>query len=204
MAFLLCRSRKVSLSKQTNKSLSTKLNLPPPKLQEDAPIPIQGSIFKKLLGTFRLTFPPDSINQRPHSQKFDISHDLSRLYAKIDTTISQDYLRKTLEPLFVLHPRPDSLAVVISATYLIISSQKDGQVRKVTTTERKQVIQVFDESFSSKELNNWISIIEKDLENVEWFELNPVKNVEGQKKVEHEVKQMKLTKDTSGIGIMVR
>jgi hypothetical protein len=100
--------------------------------------------------------------------------------------------------------RPESLDLIIAATFLICTSWKEGTRRKLATGERKKVIESFDERFTTKEVNEWIDIIEKDLEKLNWFENHPVMNVESRKrKAENDTRKVKLVKNISGVGIMV-
>lgn len=118
--------------------------------------------------------------------------------------MSHEYFIKTMQPLLALH-RMESLELIIAATFLILSSWKEGTRKKITTGERKKVIEAFDERFSTKEMNEWIGMIEGDLEKLKWFERYPVMNVEPRKrKAENDTKKVKMVKNISGVGIMVR
>jgi hypothetical protein len=139
-----------------------------------------------------------------HEKSVDIAREVSRLCTKIECSVAQGYLVKTLRPLIALHRHKGSLPVIIAATFLVVSSWKDGSRKKITSTERKKVIEAYGEQFSNKELNDWIGIVEKDLGELEWFERNPVSNVEPRKrKAEDDDKPVKLAKNITGLGIMV-
>jgi hypothetical protein len=190
--------------------LGTTLNLPLPKLHKHAPISIPQKNFKKLLGTFKASIPED-ITARPRSRSAkgaDITKEIIQLCTKIGSAVSQSYLAQILEKLVLLHPRKESVQVLLAATFLIVSSWKDGARRKVTAPEKKKVMDAFDEQFTAKELTEWIRIVEEDLEDMKWFESFPVPNSEPRKrKAEGEAeigaKMMKLGKNISGVGNMV-
>ena len=138
----------------------------------------------------------------------DISKEIVQLCTKTGSTISQSYLTKTLESLLPLHPRKESVQVLIAVTFLIVSSWKDGARRKITAPEKKKVVDAFDEQFTGKEINDWIRVVEDDLEDLRWFESFPVTNIEPRKrKADGEIgKGVKLTKsgkNISGVGNMV-
>ena len=124
-----------------------------------------------------------------------------------DTQVSETYLLKTLEPLVAAHPQRGSLHVILGATFLIVSSWKEGVRRKITG--QKRVLEVFDGEFTNRQLNDWIVIIERELEESQWFERNPVAAEEkrGRKRgIEAgdggDVKK-RTVKNISGVGIMV-
>lgn len=119
--------------------------------------------------------------------------------------MSQNYFVKTIEAVLSGH-RKESLHLIVAATFLIVSSRKeDGTRRKIGNAEKKRVIDAFDERFSSKELNDWVRVIEDDLTNMNWFEENPLTIAEpGKRKAENEgEKAVKLAKNISGVGNMV-
>jgi len=189
--------------------LATSLSLPPPKLQKHSPITIPEKSFKRLLGTFRSNIPEDLISTprrttRTKPKAADISKEVSQLCTKVESSVSHEYTVKTLQQLLVLHDRKESLELVIAATFLILSSWKDGSRRKITAGERKKVMEAFDGRFSTKEVNEWITIIEKDLEDLNWFEQHPITNlVPRKRKAEDDIRKVKLAKNISGVGIMV-
>ena len=139
----------------------------------------------------------------------DISKEIVQLCTKTGSTISQSYLTKTLESLLPLHRRKESVQLLIAATFLIVSSWKDGVRRKITAPEKKKVVDAFDEQFTGKEINDWIRVVEDDLEDLRWFEECPVTHVEPRKKRKADgeigkgVKMTKSGKNISGIGNMV-
>jgi hypothetical protein len=135
----------------------------------------------KLLGTFRSTIPEQILTtpNKPSSQNRVInadmvSNEISKLCTKVETDVSQGYFAKTLEGLIARHKRKESFHVLLAAMFLVISSQKDEGQRKISARDRKKVIDAFDERFSSKELGEWINIVETDLEEMNWFVENPV------------------------------
>jgi hypothetical protein len=138
----------------------------------------------------------------------DISKEIVQLCTKTGSTLSQSYLMKTLESLLVRHPRKESVQVLIAATYLIVSSWKDGARRKITASEKKKVMAAFDEQFTGKEISDWIRIVEGDLEDLKWFDRFPVTDIEPRKrKSDGEIgnggKMIKAGKNISGVGNMV-
>jgi len=99
------------------------------------------------------------------------------------------------------------MRVILGATFLIVSSWKEGVRRKITG--QKRVLEVFDGEFTNRQLNDWIVIIERELEESQWFERNPVAAEEkrGRKRgIEAgdggDVKK-RTVKNISGVGIMV-
>ena len=108
---------------------------------------------------------------------------------KMGSTVSQNYLAKILEPLLWLHSRIESVQVLVAATFLIVSSWKDGARRKITAPEKKRVVEAFDEQFTAKEITEWIRVVEGDLEDLNWFEKFPVASasVEPRKRKAEEV-----------------
>lgn len=128
---------------------------------------------------------------------------------KMGSTVSQNYLAKILEPLLRLHSRIESVQVLVAATFLIVSSWKDGTRRKITAPEKKRVVEAFDEQFTAKEITEWIRVVEGDLEDLNWFEKFPVASasVEPRKRKAEEVgngaKVARLGKNISGVGNMV-
>jgi hypothetical protein len=184
------------------------LNLPPPKLLKHAPITIPEKIFKRLLGTFRTSIPQDLISTprrtATNPKATDISREVTQLCTKLESSVSHEYLLKTLNALLNPNRIKESLHVIIAATFIITSSWKDGSRRKPTANERKKVIEAFDERFSNKELNDWSRIIEEELDEIKWFEKHPVTmNVERKRKADNDTRRIKFVKNTSGVGIMV-
>jgi hypothetical protein len=104
-----------------------------------------------------------------------------------------------------LHPRRESLRVIIAAAFLVVASWKEGVKRKFTASERKKVMEAFDGGFSGKELNDWVRVVEEDLEESKWFERNPVTKIEPpqKQKAGDDHRGVKLAKNISGVGIMV-
>jgi hypothetical protein len=192
----------------TNSRLATSLSLPPPKLLKHAPITIPQKSFKRLLGTFRTSIPQDLISTPRRTatkpKPTDVSREVTQLCTKVESSVSQEYLLKTLNALLNPNRIKESLHVVIAATFLVVSSWKDGSRKKTTTNERKKLIEVFDERFSNKELNDWSRIVEEELEEIKWFEKHPVTtSIERKRKAENDTTRVKLVKNTSGVGIMV-
>ena len=192
----------------TNSRLATSLNLPPPKLLKHAPITIPQKSFKRLLGTFRTSIPQDLISAPRRTETkpkpTDVSREVTQLCTKVESSVSQEYLLKTLNALLDLNRIRESLHVIIAATFLMVSSWKDGSRKKITANERKKVIEAFDERFSNKELNDWSRIIEEELDEIKWFEKHPATMiVERKRKAENDIRRVKLVKNTSGVGIMV-
>jgi len=91
--------------------------------------------------------------------------------------------------------------VIIAATFLILTTFKEGTQRKMSFTDKKKVMDAFDGRFDGKELVGWIKVIDGDLEEMKWFEQNPI---EGRKRKIEGEKKGKLAKNISGVGIMVR
>jgi len=190
--------------------LGTALNLPVPKLHKHAPITIPQKNFKRLLGTFKASIPEDSTTPRKSraAKAADITKEILQLCTKIGSTVSQSYLAKTLEPLRLIHPRIESLQLLIAATFLIVSSWKDGERRKITAPEKKKVVEAFDEQFTVKEVTEWIRFVEGDLEGLKWFERFPVTDIEPRKRkadgeIGNGVKAVKIGKNIGGVGNMV-
>jgi len=111
----------------------------------------------------------------------------------------------TLDPILQAHPRRDSLHIVVAATFLTISSHKEGVVRKPSSTERKKVIDAFNGRFTNKDLMEWIKIVESELDESRWFRRFPVTNADSpnKRKAEGDTRKVKVAKNISGIGIMV-
>ena len=129
-----------------------------------------------------------------------MSKEISQLCSKIECPVSQSYFAKILDPLLTRHPRRESVDVIIAATFLILTTYKDGTQRKISLTDKRKVMEAFDGRFQGKELNEWMRVIEGDLEDMNWFEQNPIES--RKRKVEGE-KKGKLAKNISGVGIMV-
>lgn len=192
----------------TNSRLSTSLSLPPPKLLKHSPITIPQKSFKRLLGTFRTTIPQDLISTPRRTatkpKPTDVSREVTQLCTKVESSVSPEYLLNILNALLDPNRVKESLHVIIAATFLIVSSWKDGSRRKTTANEKKKVVEAFDERFSNKELNDWSRIIEEELDEIKWFEKYPVTvNVERKRKAENDTRKVKLVKNISGVGIMV-
>ena len=199
-------------SEETNGRLATVLNLPPPKLSKSTPITIPEKRFRPLLGTFRTEIPGELITAPTtttrREKRLDVSKEISQLCTKIECPVSQSYFAKVLEPVLARHPRRESVDVIIAATFLILTTYKDGTQKKLSPPDKKKVIEAFDGRFQSKEVNEWMRVIEADLEETKWFERNPIKSgiVESRKrKSEGDIKNNKgkLAKNISGVGIMV-
>ena len=190
------------------------MNLPAPKLNKKAPISIPEKKFKALLGTFRTCIPDtlvitanDTSPRKSRSKTADLQREIAALSTKIPgTQVPETYLFKTLEPLVAAHPQRGSLHVILGATFLIVSSWKDGVRRKITG--QKRVLEVFDGEFTNRQLNDWIGIIERELEESQWFERNPVaaENRGTKRGIDvgegGDVKK-RTVKNISGVGIMV-
>lgn len=191
--------------------LGTTLNLPQPKLHKHAPITIPQKNFKRLLGTFRASIPEDVTTPRKSRavKAADVTKEIVQLCTKMGSPISQSYLAKTLEPLQLIHPRKESLQLLIAATFLIVSSWKGGAQQKITTPQKKKIVEAFDEQFTGKEVTEWIRVVEGDLEDLKWFERFPIPSgVEPRKRkadgeISNGVKTMKLEKNITGVGNMV-
>jgi hypothetical protein len=84
------------------------------------------------------------------------------------------------------------LHAIVAATFLLCQ-------RKVTPAEKKKVADAFDDRFSSKDLNEWIKVIEKELDDSKWFDSNPIER----KSKSHEAKRVKLAQEFTGMGSMV-
>jgi hypothetical protein len=209
MARVMASSRKVASSQiqtyLTNR-LATKLNLPNPKLDKKTPISIPHKLFKTLIGTFKLQIPEDVTVRTGGVAKVtkeDLANGIRRV-CKVESTVPVSYLEKTLAKLVGLHPRKESLQPLIAATFLIVGSWKDGERRKITTGQRKKVIEAFGGEIASEELSKWIGIVQEDLDEWKWFQKNPVKNIDSRKrKADDEQAQVKPVKSRSGMGIMV-
>jgi hypothetical protein len=189
---------------ENNGRLATALNLPPPKLLKSTPITIPEKRFRLLLGTFRTGIPAELISTPTtttrREKRLDVSKEISQLCAKIECPVSQSYFAKILDPLLTRHPRRESVDVIIAATFLILTTYKDGTQRKISLTDKKKVMEAFDGRFQGKELNEWMRVIEGDIEDMNWFEQNPIES--RKRKIEGE-KKGKLAKNISGVGIMV-
>ena len=131
----------------------------------------------------------------------DIAEEVTRLYAKMECCAPREYLVKTVEEVIVRRQR-ESLQLIIAATYLIISSWKDGIQKSVSAADRKKVMQVYDNRFSSRELNSCIGLVEADLKEIEWFEKNPMAKSR-KRKAENGHDRADLARNISGLGIMV-
>jgi hypothetical protein len=107
--------------------------------------------------------------------------------------VSSGYLTRTLQSLLQRHPRSESLHAIIAATFLLCQ-------RKITPAEKKKVTDAFDDRFSSKDLNEWIKVIEKELDDSKWFDNNPIER----KSKSHEAKRAKLAEEFTGMGSMVQ
>jgi hypothetical protein len=201
-------------NEDTNGRLATVLNLPPPKLSKSTPITISEKRFRLLLGTFRIAIPADLItaprtSTRREKRLLDVSKEISQLCTKIQCPVSQSYFANVLDPILARHSRRESVDVIIAATFLILTTYKDGTQKKLSPTDKKKVIEAFDGRFQSKEVSDWIRVIEGDLEEMKWFERNPIETgiAESRKrKSEGDIKNKKgkLAKNISGVGIMVR
>jgi len=188
--------------------LGTVLGLPAPKLHKHSPVPIPEKVFKRILGTFKNSVPlelPRRVETTVDVKSEDVKKEVSQLCTKLGTVVSEGYILKTLDPILQAHPRRDSLHVIIAGTFLIISSHKDEQIRKLSVSEKKKVLDAFDGRFTNKDLIEWMKIIESELEESKWFEQFPVTNVElsRKRKIEGDTRKVKLAKNISGIGIMV-
>jgi hypothetical protein len=90
---------------------------------------------------------------------------------------------------------------------MIVASWKDGVRQKING--HKKVVDVFDGGFTTRQLGDWIGIIERDLEESGWFEKNPVTTEEkrGVKRGlivgDEEGGRKRTVKNISGVGIMV-
>jgi hypothetical protein len=200
-------------NEDTNGRLATVLNLPPPKLSKSTPITIPEKGFRLLLGTFRTAIPADLITAptttKRGEKRLDVSKKISQLCTKIQCPVSQSYFANVLDPILARHSRRESVDVIIAATFLILTTYKDGTQKKLSPTDKKKVIEAFDGRFQSKEVSDWIRVIEGDLEEMKWFERNPIETgiAESRKrKSEGDIKNKKgkLAKNISGVGIMVR
>jgi len=192
----------------TDGRLATTLNLPPPKLSKSTPITIPEKRFRLLLGTFRTGIPGDSITTTQREKRLDVSKEISQLCTKIECPVSQSYFARVLELVLARHPRRESADVIIAATFLILTTYKDGAEKKLAATEKKKVIEAFDGRLQSKEVSEWMRVIEVDLEEMKWFERYPIETgiAESRKrKSEGDIKngKRKLAKNISGVGIMV-
>lgn len=165
-------------------------------------------MFKRILGTFKASIPEDLPIKAPAKlsvKSTDVIGVVGQLCTKLGSSISEAYILKTLEPVLQAHPRRESLHVVVAATFFLISSHQIELPRKLSTTERKKMIDAFDGRFTNKELSDWMKVIESDLEESEWFERNPVRNIEStrKRKAEGDTRKVKLAKNITGVGIMV-
>jgi Origin recognition complex subunit 6 (ORC6) len=192
--------------------LATRLNLPAPKLNKNAPITIPQRKFKGLLGTFRSSIPDTLITaDKPKSKtpkKADIQREVAQLCAKIlESNVSQSYLLQTVEAVLAAHPQLGSRCVILAATFLIVVSWKDGVQRKISG--HRKVVDAFDAEFTNRQLGDWIGIIDEELEKSGWFEKNPVMMEEkrGVKRglidAEEGGGKKRTVKNISGVGIMV-
>jgi hypothetical protein len=202
----------LATNEDTNGRLATVLNLPPPKLSKSTPITIPEKGFRLLLGTFRTAIPADLITAptttKRGEKRLDVSKKISQLCTKIQCPVSQSYFANVLDPILARHSRRESVDVIIAATFLILTTYKDGTQKKLSPTDKKKVIEAFDGRFQSKEVSDWIRVIEGDLEEMKWFERNPIETgiAESRKrKSEGDIKNKKgkLAKNISGVGIMV-
>src|SRR5277367_2448135 len=130
-ASYLAAERSLPLTKEeTNSRLATVLNLPPPKLSKSTPITIPEKRFRLLLGTFRTGIPgdlitaPTTITRR--EKRLDVSKEISQLCTKIECPVSHGYFAKILDPVLARHSRRESAEVIIAATFLILTTYKDG------------------------------------------------------------------------------
>jgi hypothetical protein len=191
--------------------LATVLNLPAPRLEKHSPIPIPEKSFKRILGSFKNSIPDLELSRRVEEkvtiQSPEVTRQVTQLYSKISPSVLESYFVKTLDGVLRSHPRRDSFHVVIAATFLVVLQNKDGQTRKITSAEKKKLLDAFDGRFTNKEFTEWIKIIETELDESKWFERFPVSIVETPRKRkadgEGDVRKVKLAKNVSGIGIMV-
>ena len=198
-------------NEDTNGRLATVLNLPPPKLSKSTPITIPEKPFRRLLGTFRTAIPGDLITAPTTTRgekQLDVSKEISQLCTKIQCPVSQSYFANVLDPILARHSRRESVDVIIAATFLILTTYKDGTQKNLSPTDKKKVIEAFDGRFQSKEVSEWMKVIKEDLEEMKWFERNPIDTgiAESRKrKSEGDIKNKKgkLAKNISGVGIMV-
>jgi hypothetical protein len=142
-------------------------------------------------------------SRAPKATKEDVANGIRRI-SKVESTVPQSYFEKTLAKLVGFHHRKESLQPLIAATFLIVESWKDGERRKITTAQKKKVIEAFGEEITLEELKMWLDIVETDLIEWKWFEKFPVKNETSRKrKAEDEQVRGKPVKSRSGMGIMV-
>jgi hypothetical protein len=199
----------LATNEETNGRLATILNLPPPKLSKSTPITIPEKRFRLLLRTFRTDIPGDLISAPKTTirgeKRLDVSKEISQVCTKIECPVSQSYFANVLDPILSHHSRRESVDVIIAATFLILTTYKDGTQKKLSPTDKKKVIDAFDGRFQSKEVSEWMRVIGGDLEEMKWFERNPIESGSRKRKSEGDIrnKKGKLAKNISGVGIMV-
>ena len=165
-----------------------------------------------MLGTFRTGIPAELISSptsKRGEKRVDVSKEISQLCTKVECPVSQGYFARVLDPLLARHTRMESVHVIIAATFLFLTTYKDGTRKKLSPTDKKKVMEAFDGRFQGKELSEWMRVIDGDLEDMKWFERNPIESgiIESRKrKSEADVtnEKGKLAKNISGVGIMVR
>jgi len=128
-----------------------------------------------------------------------ITAQVSRLCAKMGSSVSQGYLVRTMDCTTRLHPRRESFEVIIAATFLVICAQRG----KVSQVDRKRVLAAFDERFSMRDLLEWVKVVTRDLDAAKWFQEYPVITNVRTRSGEESRKPTRLAKNVAGLGRMV-